>query len=46
MCTSATAQSKYFERTGGSERLGNYTKKTKCKRGIKPLRLKWEKKTQ
>lgn len=39
MCTSATAQSKHFERTGSSERVGNYTKKTKCKRRIKPRRL-------
>lgn len=32
MCTSATAQSKHFERTGGSERVSNYTKKTRRER--------------
>lgn len=43
MCTSATAQSKHFERTSSSERGGNYTKETERKRRIKPPRLKWEK---
>lgn len=46
MCTSATAQSKHFERTSSSERVGNYTKESKCKRRIKPPRWKWEKTIQ